>query len=79
MSTHINAEPEYTPPNKARAQEQQAELNAQIQAFLNGGGVIEKLPSDIVETKAERDLKAKTEAARIKGLKKMRKKAAPLY
>lgn len=63
---------EYTPPNEASARNQRAELNAQIQAFLNGGGAIEAVKSDIENTDASKRIKAKHDAARKRGLENMR-------
>jgi hypothetical protein len=68
----MNKDNEYTPPNKASARNQRAELNAQIQAFLNGGGSIEAVENDIESTEASQKIKAKHDAARKRGLEKIR-------
>jgi hypothetical protein len=68
----MSTDNEYKPPNKASARNQRAELNAQIQAFLNGGGSIEAVENDIESTEASQKIKAKHDAARKRGLEKIR-------
>ena len=74
---------EYTPPTSARARKQHEDLNAQTQAFLNGGGVINEVPDyesaqykpaiiDQASNKTRQDLAA----ARKRGKKKMKSKVA---
>lgn len=74
-----NAKAEYTSPNSARARELRAKLNAEIQAYLNGGGVIKEIPSyecaeytpklfDQTSNKTRQELAA----ARKRGKKKMK-------
>lgn len=71
---------EYTPPNSAKARAQHEKLNAQIQAFLNGGGVIEEIPDyesteykpAIIDQASNKTRKELAEA-RKKGKQKMRK------
>lgn len=77
MIANINKE--YTSPNSAKARKQREKLNAQIQAYLNGGGAIEEIPSyecaeytpklfDQTSNKTRQELAA----ARKRGKKKMR-------
>jgi len=75
-----SAKLEYTPPNSAKAREQRAELNAQIQAYLNGGGVIKEVPSyqsaQFTPTpilQGANKTRKEMAAARKRGKKKMRK------
>jgi hypothetical protein len=81
MIANINKE--YTSPNSAKARKQREKLNAQIQAFLNGGGVINEIPDyesthykpaiiDQTSNKTRQELAA----ARKKGKKKMSKGVA---
>lgn len=75
-----SAKLEYTPPNSAKAREQRAELNPQIQAFLNGGGIIKEIPSynstQFTPTpilQGANKTRKEMAAARKRGKKKMRK------
>lgn len=63
---------EYIPPNASSCREKRAELNAQIQAYLNGGGMVETVPGDLVITDAHKRTKAKRDSARKRGKAKMR-------
>lgn len=74
-----NSKPEYTSPNSAKAREQHALLNAQIQAFLNGGGVIQEVPSYECKEytpklfdQTSNKTRAELAAARKRGKKKMK-------
>lgn len=71
---------EYTPPNSSHARKQREELNAQIQAFLNGGGVIQEVPDyesaqykPVAIDQAANKKKQSLAASRKRGLKKMQK------
>lgn len=71
---------EYTPPNSGQARKQREKLNAQIQAFLNGGGVIQEVPDyesahykPVVIDQAANKRKKSLATSRKRGLKKMSK------
>lgn len=75
-----NSKPEYTPPNSAKARKEREKLNAQIQAFLNGGGVINEIPDyesahykPAVIDQASNKTRQELAAARKRGKKKMNK------
>lgn len=71
---------EYIPPNSGQARKQREKLNAQIQDFLNGGGVIQEVPDyesahykPVAIDQAANKKKQSLATSRKRGLKKMQK------
>mgnify|MGYP007087006628 CR=1 FL=1 len=78
MIANINKE--YSAPSTAKARKQHEELNAQIQAYLNGGGVINEVPDyeskhykPVAIDQAANKTRKELAEARKKGKEKMSK------
>jgi hypothetical protein len=62
---------EYTPPTAARCKEDAERIEREIEAFVNNGGSINIINSDLEITDAHKKTKAKRDTARKRGIKKM--------
>jgi hypothetical protein len=62
---------EYTPPTAARCKEDAERISREVETFLNKGGTIKKIDSDLEVTDAHRKTKTKRDTARKRGMKKM--------
>lgn len=65
---------EYTAPTKPRCDAQRKEINKDIEAFLNSGGSIRGIESDLEITDENVRINAKQAAARKRGLKNAQKR-----
>lgn len=64
---------EYTPPTKSRCEAQSKKIESDIATFLNNGGAITTIETELEVTDANIRTKAKRDSARKRGLKTIRK------
>lgn len=62
---------EYTPPTAAGCKEDAERISREVEAFLNKGGSIKEIDSDLKITDAHKKTQAKRDTARKRGMKKM--------
>jgi hypothetical protein len=62
---------EHMPPTAARCKEDAERIELEIKTFLNNGGSIKLINSDLEITDAYKKTQAKRDSARKRGMKKM--------